>query len=547
MSRGLRELLRDEGAAVAPVYVISLFAVLAMAGVGYDYGQLASLDTELQNAADQAALAAATQLNGQTGATGLATTAAGSLVANKTIFASDASSNRSLAVATVTFFATKADAEADSPTTTNDSAARYVKVTLNTRKARYTLTPLIGLFTSPDLTASAVAGMSSSLCGVPPVLMCNPALDPASFNLTKGQGIYLTIGGVGAGNIAFLDYGQSELTGLNALKQKFAALLGYNQQPGDCVPVDAPKISKQQLSNGSVDIPSVITAFNTRFDIYDNSDPIKCYDQTLCSPSDNTRKDVVQVLNKNDTAPTSLTSKDCWAPGNNTTPGKGQGWTFSGNPYRPTSATLITNPSKMPDAMGYPRDLVHAWPGGVASFGKVGNGTWDINAYWYANYGKAYASDVTSAENPAKPTRYEVYKWERDTAKISTNGKLFSSTTGSGKNAKTGYYATYNGAMCKAGIPPSTSQPDRRVISAALVNCTGLNYAGGGVVTPLAWVDLFLVEPSLDRTGLDAAGNTVNFTTKGEVYVEFIKKTTQSAAGSTGMQFVRRDKPFLVK
>ena len=59
---------RNESGATAALYALALPALVAVAGVGFDYARLAGLDSELQNAADQAALAAVTQLDGQTGA-----------------------------------------------------------------------------------------------------------------------------------------------------------------------------------------------------------------------------------------------------------------------------------------------------------------------------------------------------------------------------------------------------------------------------------------------------------------------------------------------
>ena len=55
--------INDEQGAFAPSYALALTGIIAAAGVGYDYAQVAALDTEIQNAADQAALAAATQLD----------------------------------------------------------------------------------------------------------------------------------------------------------------------------------------------------------------------------------------------------------------------------------------------------------------------------------------------------------------------------------------------------------------------------------------------------------------------------------------------------
>src|SRR3546814_957931 len=53
------------------------------------YARLASLDTELQQAADHAALAAASQLDGETGACARAAQAASAMVVNETRFAND--------------------------------------------------------------------------------------------------------------------------------------------------------------------------------------------------------------------------------------------------------------------------------------------------------------------------------------------------------------------------------------------------------------------------------------------------------------------------
>ena len=55
--------LRDESGASAALYALALPALVGMVGLGFDYSRLVSLDTELQNAADQAALAGATQLD----------------------------------------------------------------------------------------------------------------------------------------------------------------------------------------------------------------------------------------------------------------------------------------------------------------------------------------------------------------------------------------------------------------------------------------------------------------------------------------------------
>src|SRR3546814_8968531 len=68
----------------------------------------------------------------------------------------------------------------------------------------------------------------------------------------------------------------------------------------------------------------------------------------------------------------------------------------------------------MPQAMGYPRDKCHAVStAGSCSAGKIGDGNWDRNAYFYVNYnwGSAdwpgYTSTATNPL-PSNPTRYQV-------------------------------------------------------------------------------------------------------------------------------------------
>jgi uncharacterized membrane protein len=89
MTRFIRAILRNADGAVAPIVALSLTALVAAGGIAFDYARLASMDTELQDAADQAALAAASQLDRQTGACARAAAAASSLLSNNTLFADD--------------------------------------------------------------------------------------------------------------------------------------------------------------------------------------------------------------------------------------------------------------------------------------------------------------------------------------------------------------------------------------------------------------------------------------------------------------------------
>jgi len=89
MGRSVRSFWRNSEGSVAPTVALSLIGLIVMGGVAFDYAQLAAMDTELQQAADQAALAAATQLDGKANSITRAQAAAQSMITNVTKFADD--------------------------------------------------------------------------------------------------------------------------------------------------------------------------------------------------------------------------------------------------------------------------------------------------------------------------------------------------------------------------------------------------------------------------------------------------------------------------
>jgi Flp pilus assembly protein TadG len=167
-------LLRDERGAVAVTYALALTGLIASAGVSFDYARLASLSSEMHSAADQAALAAATQLDGTSSAIADATLAASNLVHNTTLLANDNIASSAVTVAGLVFYTTYADAEAGTNPTTDSTKAKFVRVSVNARQAFYAFTPIVGLVSSGNVAAAATAGLGSSICKVPPVFLCNP-------------------------------------------------------------------------------------------------------------------------------------------------------------------------------------------------------------------------------------------------------------------------------------------------------------------------------------------------------------------------------------
>ena len=553
MKRHIGRMGGNDRGAVAPTVALSLFALIGAGGIAFDYARLASLDTEMQNAADQAALAAATQLDKQAGAIARATAAANNLVSNQTLFANDGSASN-IGGLTLTFCSAfddrKADTAAACTVTTLDTDARTVWVRIGGRTAKFALTPVVGALTSGTVTAEAVAGQSSAICKEPPMMMCNPSGASYDINNFVGKGIALKgTGGGGSwapGDFGFLDVG--------AGAADLAKVMGYSTSTFECVDVTTPSTETGGLT-------SVINEFNTRFDLYESGDSIGCFGQSKCAPSLNSRKDVVidhgSPYNKGNCGLASGAGS--------------KGWRVSSSPYRPTDSSNLPT-GTIPDAMGYPHDRCHAfsdptdsasgtnctssalWGAAASPNFRIGTGDWDIDAYWRVNHpagttngavGGLYPTSLTStimavAPLPAGvtrsyPTRYQVYRWEMANAATQLPARTLTSSG----------YIDHGQPICQPGLTASTpggTNPDRRVFPVSVINCAGLS--GKKPVNPLDTVDVFLVEPSVDRD--DGGSPKKVYTTYGDIYVEIIGHTGQGT-GQTTNQFVRRDKPYLIR
>ena len=524
MKRAARQLWKSQSGSVAPIVAISLFALIAAAGIGFDYSRMASLDTELQDAADQAALAAATQLDGKSDSITRATAAAQNLFANNARFANDGTS-RGIVISNFTFYVGyDQSADAYGTVTTDPKLASVVKVTTAGREAFFALTPIVGAIRSGSLTGTATAGIGQAICKVPPVMICNPAetatnTDPlADFTAPTGTGLKLVTGNATApGNFGWLESNIGN--GASAL----AEALGYDSPPGTCSPIQG--VTTKTGMNASV-----LSALNTRFDVFANGNSTcPSQDGGTCSPSANTRKDLV-----------------CQSA--NGTSCNNDNWSESAKPYRPTTVgALPSNGSADPDMMGYPRDMCHAVPAGTTgACGVTGNGSWDRDAYFRVNYGYSTTSPWTSGTGlPSTATRYQVYQWELSHPSVVVGGKsrgIAVPQTLTGKDTGFGTPATG-----RAGLTPGGANLDRRRISVAVLNCNALSVSGKTSNIPVAkWLDVFLVEPSYSRTGGNGS-NKVAYTDQKEVYVEVIGTTGSGAEGTTNSQIVQRAVPYLIR
>jgi Flp pilus assembly protein TadG len=521
MWRSFIRLLRSRGGAVAPTIALALAGLIAVGGIAFDYARLASMDTELQSAADQAALAAATQLDGEEGAVDRATQAAQNLVANLTYFANDGNADgQAVTVETITFYADYDPATgAKTGETSDDADANYVEVTVAARTANYALTPIVAAF-SGTTTASAFATLDSAYCNLPPFMLCKPSADfDASAHI--GDGLRLVIDATTApGNFGFLQ------TGFGEGAENLAKAIGWNDSAGGCV-----------AARGVVTEPgnkqSVRAALNTRFDMSESGQT--CPAGGNCYASANARKDLVK--------------------GNNCSTSGNQGWSETDIPYRGNADGTPLDGSADPRIMGHPRDLCHAASkNGICSGGIIGDGNWDRNAFFRVNYGwdaagSGTANDWTTKTGlPADVSRYQVYLWEFNNPQpnapqpggLGTSQGPFQVANGNGQGttAKQSYSAA---PVCRPGaVAPGNLDTDRRVMAVAVVDCTGLN--GRDTVVPRDWVDVFLVEPTFPRgTGANAR------TGDGDVYVEIIGTRPLPGVNESIGEVIRRDVPRLIE
>jgi len=524
MKRQVSRLFSETGGAVAGTVAISLFALVAIGGVAFDYARMAALDTELQNAADQAALAAASQLDGENGACARAVEAARGVVTNNTLMAND---NAGLPVtvadstvcggdgvtitdatgASVRFFQNKAA----TILATTVAEAKFVQVAVNTRRANYALTPIVAAFTSGNLGASARAGVGTALCKVPPLMVCPPTSSTIDWNLLRGHGIR-AVSNTGAnwapGAFGYIGPQDANSTQIG---------LAFQNPVFQCQQIEG----DQPVSTGAP-TPAIV-AINSRFDIYDMSNGsgtalAPCHG-TACPPALNVVKDLIRAGN---------------ASGGNACKIHNNGWKLPTNMFRPrlknaadTAMTPIHDTTRPAfDAMGLPRDNIHYCSynaGGACNTNRFGDGAWARGDYF-----NKYHTGHTLPANVATITRYETYLWEI------ANNLVPNDVVASGTGA--GSLRQYGRAVCNATTPDPAR--DRRVLQVAVGgNCADLR----GASTPVQinkWIEVFLVEPGVPGSGR-GNGDGGN-----EIYLEVIREVDP---GGPAAQVIRRDMPYLVR
>lgn len=514
--RMTRSFRGDDSAAIAPLYALALFALIGAGGIAFDYARLAAMDSELQSAADQAALAAATQLDGRANAITRAQGAANNYLAqsggtyvNKTLFANDGSGSDITSLSFTFYEGYDSSADTFDSATTTDADAAVVEVTVNTRTAFYALTPIVGALSSGGITAKAVAGLQSATCNVPPMMFCSPSNSfPADSDVGKGMLLHMKAQQADVwapGNFGYLDidYVYPESGNPNTTLGRNTDLLGC---VGEAV--------ESRTGNRTPEMK----ALNTRFDQYASGTP-SCNSGTgsFC-PAQDVRRNEVSVQKDNrkfDTLAELESQTSCAA-----SPANNDSW---------VQIADLTAALSAPSPQGLPRDTAF----GSGNYTNFGSGAWDGPGYMAQHHGTTLLSSVPDLDGNGSRSRYEVYMWEKASASRMTSKRVgYDARLKNGKYDQVEIYCSYPEPKTGTPVVPSTTQKDRRVMTVASVDCGGLS--GHAQVNIIKWVDMFLVEPA-------------NLGGSDQTFFAEVKGPAEKPGGGSGFQYFGRNKPVLLR
>ena len=407
---------------------LSTPVVLAGATLSVDAARIYNVDAELQAAADSLSRAGAAELDQRGDAIPRSSGAILNLLSHDQKFARG---NTNIEIDTITYYddiPTNDYIDIPASNRTNSSGkARFVEVSIKPRQVSTIFpTSFLQTLTDTTLSAKAVAGMDQVVCGAAPVFICNPlegettsiyeAMETKEFQ--RKQIKFKTPNNVsdpyGSGSFGWLDP-----FGGNSGASKLADAIAI-----DISPACFSQAKGVVLRTGN--IASMRHGVNTRFDIYKGSFKQKKSDPRY-APAANVIKG--------------------WAP-------------------RKSNKTCTEAPSS--HALGLPRD--DCFDSNSCTSSRIGNGDWNFSHYMAINHpgftritieGETYRRGYGGIFSPSEPpSRYAMYRWE-----IDNNCVPGAETYGN------------NAITAEEGLPqchtsgPSTTVEDRRIITAAVLNC----------------------------------------------------------------------------
>ncbi|CUJ98719.1 Flp pilus assembly protein TadG [Ruegeria denitrificans] len=476
---------KDERGTVAILWGTALIAFLGFFAITLDVGRLNSTHAELQSFADNVALAAAGELDGQPDAITRAANAAANLISDSQTFANGPTALSGVSDYTLTFHSALPVSDLTplgADLTTDPREAKFAHVVLTPKSVSMNLASALDKmlggsgFAGVNISPEAVAGYSKAACDISPLMFCLPPNWETTLNV--GDQMLLRSGGNGTawgpGNFGFIDLDHfHDTSGVCADEggNKLACLIAAQDQITQCAltnGLDTEPGQKVGITNA---------AFNVRFDIYRS------------------------VLNgeKNNVD---------FAPAPNVIKGiqkKGGGSCIQGN----EEATIDTA------ALG--RDLCLT-AGTCGGNNRFGDGVWDRQGYLDQNHDLAdnvadgvgsadHLPILTGSDTVFANTRYGMYLREI------AYGNSGATTNPDTPNILDSSLSETGRPMCSSHM---STDPARRVVIAAGVDCVQNPVSGRTSGVPVTkFVAVFLTEPVGDDGGsppsFDIHGEIVGF------------------------------------
>ncbi len=278
MIRVIRRLFRDQRGSIAAYAAMAALTAIGAGAVAVDVGRAAILRTQMQNAVDARAMAAAAQLDGRDGARARATTVATNTMDARTSIAAD---NDEIEIKNPVYYSQY------TPTkilATSDQDAAVVEVTLEARRVDYLFAPILRFVgtgsgaESQTIVTYAAAGPEPYICHAPPLMICDygdkgggvhNGTDDLRNPIHTGKQIRLKEQGAGGtwapGNFGLLSLPDGS-SGASDLEAALAAL-----SPEDCYSLDVTTATGSKTQK-------IVDAINSRFDLTGNPWPYPAYD-----------------------------------------------------------------------------------------------------------------------------------------------------------------------------------------------------------------------------------------------------------------------------
>jgi hypothetical protein len=448
MPKLLRNLLRDDRGGVAVFGAMVTLTAIGAGAIAVDVGRMSVLRTQMQDAADARAMAAAVQLDGRDGAQDRARTVAEDIMSHGSAIPED---DHEIEVAVVEFYSQYSPTKVKA---TSDQDAVFVEVVLEAREVDFLFEPVLDMLAGNDtdearITTYAAAGPDPFICHAPPLMICDYG--------DEGGGVH--------------SWDDDLRNPVHAGKQ---VRLKEQGSGGTWAPGNFGLLSLPDGSSGASDLEAALAALL----------PEDCYELDVTTATGSKTQKIVDAMNAR--------------------------FDVTGNPW----------PYPAPDVINYPRDsnLISS------SSEKLGNGSWDISAYWTAKHGASLPSELVGA------TRYQVYLYELGLP-FARNGKetlypapanlaeyagyelVEPSAAAIPVNASNANNPAYDGAP-RSTNPTAygdvTKDYSRRLVQVVQLQCTTLEVKGKHEYpTQANYLEIFITEHMQNPPNADLYGEVV--------------------------------------